>query len=187
MGFYGLAYIIKVEQCEHIKKWRKKSVSMEQLLLICRKRKEKKQLKNFFMTHTMAINKNKLIETRWKEKFENSQTGTRERQKNRQQHFSQNRFRQSLTCYTQPESRLLSLWHIFTSCKTCAGFFLLLLTFFLCFRSQGRENCWATTYVECKASKKRYDDGAFSDCLFLFRGRSSRLWERNSKPQNEFL
>lgn len=34
-------------------------------------KEKKKKLKNTFITHTMAIKKNKLIETRWKEIFTN--------------------------------------------------------------------------------------------------------------------
>lgn len=64
MGIYGLAYIIKVEQCEHIKI----RISMKQLLLICAEKT------HFYDAH-MAINKNKLIEARWRKIY--SQTGTR--------------------------------------------------------------------------------------------------------------
>lgn len=66
MGFYGLAYIIKVEQCEYIKneknpyKYRWSSFYSFA-----------EKLRNVFVTHTMAIaiNKNKLIEMRWKKKI----------------------------------------------------------------------------------------------------------------------
>lgn len=120
---------------------------MEQLLPICKRRKK------IYDAH-MAINKNKLIEARGKEKFTN---------RNKIKAFLLEPLSVEFNVL-HSRSRLLSLWHIFTSCKTSAGFF-----FSSAFVQKGRENCfgWATTFIEC-------NDVRWVFCCF----QSSRLWEK---------